>query len=157
MRRFLQIGEEGVHHIVHEDGAIEMLPVVGEKIINSPSNIDYTITINGLDLGDPVLTARSIALNYPGVEAKYIERAYEITSNEARYGINVQVGDIEAEQGMETALSEKRNNLLAQAIVAKPEEFDAVWDRGFQDYLRSGGQAIIDERAAKYDAMYGDN
>ncbi len=155
VRRFLQIGEEGVHHIVHEDGAIEMLPVVGEKIMNSPSNIDYTITINGLDLGDPVLTARSVALNYPGVDARFIERAYEITSNEARYGINAQVGEIKAQEGMDTALAEKRNNLLAQAIVAKVEEFDAVWDRGFNDYLRSGGQAIIDERAQKYDAMYG--
>ncbi len=123
--------------------------------MNSPSNIDYTITINGLDLGDPVLTARSVALNYPGVDARFIERAYEITSNEARYGINAQVGEIKAQEGMDTALAEKRNNLLAQAIVAKVEEFDAVWDRGFNDYLRSGGQAIIDERAQKYDAMYG--
>ena len=103
-----------------------------------------------------VPTARSVALNYPGVDARFIERAYEITSNEARYGINAQVGEIKAQEGMDTALAEKRNNLLPpRPSWPKVEEFDAVWDRGFNDYLRSGGQAIIDERAQKYDAMYG--
>ncbi|MCK9526130.1 MAG: extracellular solute-binding protein [Limnochordia bacterium] len=153
-RRFLQIGEEGVHHMITESGAVQSLPVVGEKIMNSPQNIDYTIVINGLDLGDPVLTSKSIALNYSGVDARFIEPAYIITSNEARYGKNVQVGEIRAEEGMGTVLSEKRNTLLAQAVVAKPGEFDAVWDRGFTDYLRSGGQAIINERAQKYDVAY---
>ena len=153
-RRFLQIGEEGVHHAITEDGAIQALPVVGEKIMNSPLNIDYTIVINGLDLGDPVLTSKSIALNYAGVAARFIEAAYVITDHQARYGKNFQVGEIMAEEGMGTVLSEKRNALLAQAVVAKPGEFDAVWDRGFTDYLRSGGQAIIDERAKKYDARY---
>ena len=153
-RRFLQIGEEGVNHMVTEAGAIKSLPVTGEKIMNSPQNIDYTIVINGLDLGDPALTSKSIALNYAGVDARFIEPAYIITSNQARYGKNVQVGEIRAEEGMGTVLSEKRNNLLAQAVVAKVEDFDQVWDRGFTDYLRSGGQAIINERAQKYDAAY---
>lgn len=153
-RRFLQTGEEGVHHVITADGAVQALPVTGEKIMNSPQNIDYTIVINGLDLGDPALTSKSIALNYAGVDARFIEAAYVITDNGARYGKNFQVGEITAEEGMGTVLSEKRNTLLAQAVVAKPGEFDAVWDRGFTDYLRSGGQAIINERAKKYDAMY---
>ena len=92
-----------------------------------------------------------------GVDARFITRAYELTNRDARYGQNVSVGEIVAEEGMGPVLTEKRDNLLVQAVVAKPEDFDSVWDRGFQDYLRSGGQAIIDERAAKYDKFYGDN
>lgn len=153
-RIFLQIGEEGVNHEVLEDGSIKMLAATGEKIMNSPNNIDYTLTINGLDLGDPELTIKSLALAYPGVDKRYIEKAYVTTNNDARYNKNVQVGDIEAEQGMGPALAEKRDKLLVQAVVAKPEEFDKVWDAGFQDYLRSGGQAIIDERRAKYEQYY---
>ncbi len=153
-RSFLQIGEEGVSHAIQESGAVQALPVTGERIMNSPQNIDYTITINGLDLGDPTLNSRSVALNYSGVDSRFIEKAYNITSNEARYGQNIQVGEIESEQGMGTVLSEKRNNLLVQSIVAKPNSFDSVWDRAFQDYLRSGGQAIINERAKKYDDSY---
>ena len=91
------------------------------------------------------------------MDPRLIDKAYELTNRDARYAKNVSVGDILAEEGMGPVLSEKRDNLLIQAIVAKPEEFDSVWDRGFQDYLRSGGQAIIDERAEKYAKYYGDN
>lgn len=153
-RVFLQIGEEGVTHEVLEDGTIKTIAATGEKIMNSPNNIDYTITINGLELGDPELTSKSVALGYAGVDKRFIEKAYPLTNRDARYETNIQVGDIEAEQGMGPALKEKRDNLLAQAVVAKPENFDTVWDRGFQDYLNSGGQAIIDERLAKYEQFY---
>ena len=153
-RKFLQIGEEGVTHEVLEDGTIKTIAATGDKIMNSPQNIDYTITINGLELGDPELTIRSLALGYAGVDKRFIEIAYPITNNDARYNKNVQVGDIGAEEGMGPALKEKRDNLLIQAVVAKPDQFDSVWDRGFEDYLRSGGQAIIDERTAKYEQYY---
>lgn len=153
-RRFLQIGQEGVTHEVLEDGTIKTIAATGDKIMNSPNNIDYTITINGLELGDPELTSRSLALGYAGVDKRFIEKAYMLTNRDTRYEKNVQVGDIVAEQGMGPALKEKRDTLLAQAVVAKPEDFDAVWDRGFQDYLNSGGQAIINERRAKYEQFY---
>ena len=107
-RRFLQIGEEGVTHVVLPDGAVQTIAATGEKIMNSPQNIDYTITINGLDLGDPELTAKSVALNYAGVYKRFIERAYHITSNQARYNKNFQVGEIKSEEGMQTVLKEKR-------------------------------------------------
>jgi len=66
------------------------------------------------------------------------------------------VGEIKAEEGMQTVLTQKRDNLLARAIVAPPDQFDRVWDEGFADYLRSGGQAIINERLQKYEAIYGE-
>ena len=64
------------------------------------------------------------------------------------------MGEIKSEEGMQTVLKEKRDNLLIRAIVAKPEDFDRVWDAGFADYLRSGGQAIINERGQKYEQYY---
>ena len=153
-RRFLQIGEKGVTHEVLADGTIKTIAATGEKIMNSPNNIDYTITINGLDLGDPDLNIKSVALGYGGVDKRYIEVAYNITSNHARYGKNYKVGEIKSEEGMGPALKEKRDNLLIQAIVAKPKDFDAVWDKGYADYLRSGAQAIINERKEKYEKYY---
>ena len=155
-RKFLQIGVPDINHKVHEDGAIESIPATGDHIMNSPLNIDYTMTINGLDLGDEDLTTRSIAFSYPGVKAEVIADAYE---NSTRGGIiaqNINVGDITSETGMGPALSEKRDVVLNQAVVAKPEDFKQVFDAGMQDYLASGGQAIMDERAEKWEAMYGD-
>lgn len=150
-RSFLQIGEEGVTHEVMEDGAVKTLAVTGEKIMNSPNNIDYTITINGLDLGDPEKNIKSIALGYAGVEASYIEQAYNYSIQDGRYGQNYNFGEITSEAGMGPALSDKRNTLLTQSVVAEADKFDSVFDSGMNDYLSSGGQAIIDERQTAWE------
>ncbi len=151
-RKYLQIGDPGVHYEIQADGAIKALPVKGEKIINAAQNIDYTLTINGLDLGEPGLTARSLALSYAGVPGRYIEEAYKTQVTDVRISKHYNLGEIKAEEGMGPALSEKRNNMLVQSVVAKPADFDRIFDNGLKDYLGSGGQAIIDERAAKIKA-----
>lgn len=155
-RIFLQFGEEGVTHEKMPDGSYRMLPVTGEKIMNSPNNIDYTITVNGIDLGDPELTVKTIANNYAAVDKRYIEIAHQITTHEGRVGKNVNVGEIKAETGQGQALKEKRDTILNKAVVAPVSEFDKVYDSGMKDYLNSGGQAIIDERKAKWEEFYGD-
>lgn len=153
-RNFLQIGEKGVTHEVMPDGAIKAIAAVGAKIMNSPNNIDYTITCNGLDLGNAKLTANSIALGYGGVDARFIEKAFVTASKDSRIIKHFNCGEIKSEAGMDAPLKEKRDKLLIQAIVAKPADFDKVWDQSFKDYLASGGQAIIDERKTKYDQFY---
>ena len=139
-------------HEKQADGSVKTIKATGAKIMNSPSNIDYTITINGLDLGDPALTTKSLALAYAGVDKRYIEKSWNIQHHDARISASYNFGEIKAEEGMGPALQEKRNNLLVQSIVAKPAQFESVWTAGFQDYLNSGGQAIINERRAKMEA-----
>jgi len=153
-RKFLQIGEEGVTHEVMPDGAIKLIAATGEKIMNSGNNIDYTITINGLELGDPDLTTRSLALGYAGVDARFIQKSFEVANRDGFVPQNFNVGEIKAEEGMGQVLKEKRDILLAQAIICPTDQFDEVWDEYFQDYLNSGGQAIIDERLAAYEKFY---
>src|SRR5690606_9036653 len=155
-RIFLQFGEEGVTHEKLPDGSLMTLATTGEKIMNSPANIDYTITSNGLDLGDPELTVKSIANGYAGVDKRFIEIANQITTNQGRIGQNVSVGEIKAESGQGQALKEKRDTILNRAVVASVDEFDAIYDSGMQDYLNSGGQAIIDERREAWERVYGD-
>ncbi len=155
-RQFLQIGDEGVTHEVQPDGSVKMIAVTGEKIMNSVNNIDYTITCNGLDLGDPDKTIKSIALGYSGIDTRYIEKAYAASITDARIGKNINVGTIAAEQGVGTSLTDKRNTFLDQAVVAGTDEFDGIFDAGLNDYLNSGGQAIIDERKAAWEKYFGD-
>ena len=154
-RVFLQFGEEGVTHETMPDGSLKTIAATGEKIMNSPANIDYTITSNGLDLGDPEKTVKSIANAYAGVDAKYIEIASRITTNDGLVGKNANVGEIKAEDGQGQALKEKRDNFLNKAVVAPVDKFDAEYDSGMKDYLGSGGQAIIDERAAAWEKYFG--
>jgi len=153
-KTFLQIGEEGVTHEVLEDGTIKTIAATDEKIINSQYNIDYTITNNGLDLGDVDLRMRSMALGYGGVDASFIVKAYAASVNDGRVFEHFNCGAIEAEEGVGEMLKEKRDAFLAQSIVAKPDDFDKVFDAGIADYLSSGGQAIIDERLAAYAKYY---
>lgn len=153
-RKFIQIGEEGVTHEKQSDGSVKILGAKGDKIMNSPNNIDYTITINGLDLGDPVITTKSLANGYAGVDSRYIVKASEVAVKDAHVDKRVTVGPIKAEEGQGPALTAKRDKLLDQAVVAKPDQFDEVFDSGLKDYLKSGGQAIIDERKAAYEKYY---
>jgi len=154
-RVFLQFGEEGVTHEKLPDGSLKTIAATGEKIMNSPANIDYTITSNGLDLGDPEKTVKSIANGYAGVDSKYIEIAFQITTHDGRVGKNANAGEIKAEEGQGQALKEKRDALLNKAVVAPVDKFDSIFDSGMKDYLTTGGQAIIDERTAAWEKYYG--
>lgn len=153
-RIYLQFGDEGSTYQKTADGAYQTIKGEGDKIMNSGNNIDYTITINGIDLGDDELTMKSMALNYAGIDAKYVARAYEVAKNEGRVAATYNVGKVNAEEGMGTSLKEKRDTLLTKAVTASTDKFDSVYDSGMSDYMASGGQAIIDERTQKFAEFY---
>lgn len=154
--QYLQIGDEGVTHTVEPNGAIATQAATGDAIMNSGQNIDYTLTVNGLKLVDEEITNLSRALNYPGIDPEDVTTAHEIANTDLRVGKNVNVGAIEAEEGVGDTLSAKRDMVYDNAVVAAEADFDKVWDDGIADYLSSGGQAIIDEREEKWVATFGD-
>ena len=154
--QYLQIGEEGVTQTVTDSGAISIQAATGDAIQNSGMNIDYTITCNGLHLMSDELTVKSLAYTYAGIEPELVEQADAIAKTDSRIGVNVQTGNIEAEAGIGDVLSSKRDQIYDQAVSAPLDKFDETWDNGISDYLASGGQAIMDERAAAWEATYGD-
>ena len=155
--QYLQLGDEGVTHNVLEDGSYEIIAATGDPIQNSGFNIDYTITCNGLNLADPDKTVLSIAHSYAGIDPAIVKEANKIANTDARHEKNVNVGVIEAEDGMGTALAEKRDILYDMAVSCAVADFDATWDKYMEDYLSSGGQDIIDERTEKWNATFGDS
>ena len=153
--KYLQIGDEGVTHNVLEGGAIQTVAATGDAIMNSGMNIDYTITCNGLNLGDAKLTSLSKAYTYAANEPELVQQADKIAGTDLRVGKNVNVGAIEAEAGVGDTLSAKRDQTYDNAVVASPDQFDAVWDEYISDYLSAGGQDIMDERAEKWEKFFG--
>ncbi|MDC7279897.1 extracellular solute-binding protein [Butyrivibrio fibrisolvens] len=153
--KYLQIGDEGVTHNVLEDGAIECIAATGDPIMNSGNNIDYTITCNGLNLGDEDLTLLSMAHSYPCCDPEDVQRALDIAATDNKIAKNVKVPEIVAENGMGEALGSKRDVVYDTALAAKEADFDKVWDSAIEDYLASGGQAIMDERTEKFEAKFG--
>lgn len=156
VRKYMQIGEEGINHEVMEDGSYKILGATGDYIQNSLYNIDLTITNNGLNLDTPEITVASIAQGYAGVEPEYIVRAFDKSDWDITLIKNAKLGSVETESTLGISLNEKRDAFLSKAVTASVEEFDAVFDAGMSEYLSAGGQAIIDERTEKWEAAYGD-
>ena len=153
--QYLQIGDEGVTHNVLEDGAIELIPATGDPIMNSGNNIDYTITCNGLHLESEDLTLLSMAHSYPCCDPEDVQKALDVAATDNKVAKNVKVPEIVAENGMGEALGSKRDVVYDTALAAKEADFDKVWDSAIEDYLASGGQAIMDERTEKFEAKFG--
>lgn len=153
--QYLQIGDEGVTHNVLESGAIQTVAATGDAIMNSGQNIDYTITCNGLHFTDEALTKLSQAYNYAENDPDIVAEADKIAQTDAKPSKNVNVGEITAEANVGDTLSAKRDQVYDNAVIASEAEFDGVWDSMLADYLSSGGQAIMDERAEKWNAVYG--
>ncbi len=152
---YLQLGDEGVTHNKLDNGAYEIVAATGDAIQNSGFNIDYTITCNGMKLQDNDITVKSRAYSYANIDPALVEAAHKICNTDMKVGKNVNVGAIESEEGQGPALAEKRDIIYDTAVSASVADFEKVWDNGMADYLSSGGQAIIDERTAKWEATFG--
>jgi len=146
---FLQIGQEGVNHkIVNGLPQTIATPPLHTWFMNSPNNIDMTIPINGIELGSDELNAKVVGLSYGTISPDVILTAYTAATTNARgpaiwqatTKINQYSGD----------LREKADDLLSLAITAKPENFNHVWENGVKEWLKSGGQEVLDERQSLY-------
>ena len=151
---YLQMGDEGVTHTKLESGAIQLMAATGDAIQNSGKNIDYTITCNGTNYGDPELATKSITYGYAGIDPALVAQADKVARNDGISPKNVNVGEIEAEAGVGDTLSAKRDQIYDNAVVASVADFDAIWDQFMADYLSAGGQAIMDEREAKWNQYF---
>jgi putative aldouronate transport system substrate-binding protein len=146
-RYFLQIGEEGVTHEL-VNGVPKMIAATNEKIMNSSQNIDYTIMINGLDVGDDSLYAQALAQSYT-VDPQLITDAYANSMRNGRPSTIVPVV-LSASGPVNQTLTDMGKTLMAEAVTCSPADFDATWDANIQEWLDAGAQSVIDERAAKY-------
>ncbi|MCR5501956.1 MAG: extracellular solute-binding protein [Lachnospiraceae bacterium] len=154
--KYLQAGDEGVTHEVLDSGAIQIIAAEGDAIQNSGKNIDYTITCNGTYFGDTALADLSRAYGYADQDPELVSQADKISLTDGIAPINVNVGEISAEAGVGDTLSSKRDQIYDNAVVAPVADFDSTWDSFMDDYLSSGGQDIMDERAAKWEEYFGD-
>ncbi|MBO4389384.1 MAG: extracellular solute-binding protein [Lachnospiraceae bacterium] len=154
--QYLQLGDEGVTCEKLADGSYKSIAATGDAIINSQYNIDYTITCNGLNLGDAAKTAATMANSYAEIEPELVVRANEIANIDAVHEQNVNVGNVESENGMGTTLGEKRDICYDKAVAAPVADFDKTWDQYYKDYMSAGGKEIQKEREEKWVSTYGD-
>lgn len=162
--RFLQLGMEGIHHVIDEDGSIVMLDqtdIDDEWFQPSGMNFDITLTMNNIGPwvfdGDESAAVATLSRAYPDIEPEAVLEAREFgTLNNIMFR-NVMLRTIRAEDGMSGALADLRNQIFHRMIAqVSPENFDAEWEREYDIYLNTGGRAIIEERDAAWVEAFGD-
>ena len=145
--QYLQIGEAGRNHnIVNGVPSIIARPAGDPWFQNSAQNIDYTMPMNGVEMGSTTLNARVLALSYGSIPSATIENAYAVSIRNGRAPVVRQVTTL-VNQYTQT-LQDKGTALLSQAITATPANFDRIWDAGVADWLASGAQEVYNERAS---------
>jgi putative aldouronate transport system substrate-binding protein len=146
---YLQVGQEGVNHnIVNGVPNTVGRPAGDPWFMNSGNNIDYTMPMNGVEMGSPELNAQVLALSYGNTPPDVIVNAYMTSTSNARAQAVYQAAT-KINQYTQ-ALQEKADAILAQAITCKPADFDRIWDAGIKDFLASGAQEVLDERSSLY-------
>ena len=158
-RLFLQVGEEGYHHDIAMVGGYEVPIMIefdteGPRRMYSPQNIDLTLVVNGIDLGSQDANAASMSLAFPGIDPQLVADSYNIA---LYHGFQMPVvtvpGGLPHNDQFAPTFQELVSQLLAQAIVADPADFDAVWEAGMQGMLNAGAQQAMDERRAGLSAV----
>jgi putative aldouronate transport system substrate-binding protein len=144
---FLQLGPEGIAHDM-VDSLPQMKPAAGLWVQNSSQNLDYTIPVNGLELGDPDLNIKALARGF-NVRPELINDAYQTAMNNS-WSLPVIPVELTVGGPYQQILRDKFRNFIALAVTSRPAEFDRVWNEGFTDWMDSGARAVIEERAAKY-------
>lgn len=116
------------------------------------NSVDITMITQGQDLGDDEKNWEAAAASVPEQFREYVKEAYRISQTDTIQYANFTT-PIEAENKYLPTLEVKYGELLVKTIMAKPEDFSGLYDKLIEDYMASGGEAIMQERTEAYQAM----
>ncbi|WP_139998020.1 extracellular solute-binding protein [Paenibacillus paridis] len=148
----LQNGVENENYTLVED-----IPVAAENPTVEATNRmfnsgDMAIISNGKQLGSLEKNLKARAFQMPKAFQEQVAVAQDIANTDT---IDLILLDrpIEAQTKYATTLLDKFNEIIVKTTMAKPDQFDSIYESMLKDYMSSGGQAILDERTALYKEM----
>ncbi|RXZ78655.1 extracellular solute-binding protein [Paenibacillaceae bacterium] len=147
---FMQYGEAGVNHEM-ENGIPKVITQTGDNMQTSYLNLDYTLVVNGVELGDPQKNIEALAASAPGLE-DVAEQSYRINTTDTYTEFFFDT-PIESEIKFGKTLGDLNKQMTDRLIVVKPEEFDALYDQLVAEYMSAGGQAVMEEKIKVYREM----
>jgi len=147
---FLQYGQEGVNHKM-VNGIPQVINQTGDNMQTSYLNLDYTLVVNGVELGDPEKNIKALAASAPGYE-EVAEQSYKISTTDTYTSFFFDTPN-ESNIKFGKTLGDMNKLMTDKLIVCKPSEFDALYDKLVAEYLAAGAQAVTDENVKIYKAM----
>lgn len=149
---YLQNGEKGVHFSDLKNG-LPVNVVPNDKLPDDKKAnfIDLSIIVIGKEFGSEEKNIEAASSGYPGYEELY-KQTYNIAMTDANFMPHIDKS-IEAKSKYSKALSDKDVEILVKSITCKPGDFDKTYDSLVDQYLKAGGQEVIDETRAAYKAM----
>lgn len=147
----IQNGIEGQHHTIVNGIPI---PINSDEVNKIMYNkYEYTnLIVGGLDYG-------SLEKNIEAAASQQPEFLQELIKNNIMYSLDEGWTyprfdrPVESEIKYGSTLTDKANETILTSILSKPEEFDRIYDAGIVEYLKIGGQEVIDEKRAIYKEM----
>lgn len=154
--KLLRWGEEGTNYTL-KDGIPTVSPE--QKAVNDKdrfNNGDLTLMWNGTYGATEDLIFKQVAAADPKWGAATVTAMKMAAKDGYRdYNSNPAFDTaIDAASKYQTNLNKIYLDGLAKIIMAKPSDFDKTYDSILQDYLKNGGQEIIDQKKAAYKAMH---
>lgn len=152
----LQNGVEGITYDLNEDG----IPVVKtpdeanhDKTFNSMQNIDYTLLINGQWLDSEEKMMKAQAMSYQEYADLYEQEYIVGNTDPINTGWHFET-ILEAGAQYGTSLTAYEKEMVTKVVMSDPAEAPALFDKMLNQYLSMGGQAVMDEKLAAWDAAH---
>lgn len=149
---YLQNGEMGVNYTkVDENG----IPLDLKATADVPNEYkmhagDVVFIANGMNYGSDEINAKAAALAFPGYEDQ-IKKCIEYADVGAYY-VPTFTGIIQSRLDYGSTVTSKEAEFLVKVTTCKPEELDATYDYWCNEILKAGGDKIIEEQRAAYQA-----
>ncbi len=149
--QYMAFGEEGVHHDVVDGFPVRNGSDEDKNLLFNTG--DMLIITNGIDFGSPEKN-----LQYFGLVIDEPHRAMAIENRKMAQKDAVQQPikfdkPLDSEAKHSVVMLEKYEELLVKSMMAKPDQFDAVYEASLKDFMVTAGNEVFAERAAAYEAM----
>ncbi|MUT65785.1 extracellular solute-binding protein [Paenibacillus sp. NEAU-GSW1] len=148
----MQNGVEGENYTL-QDGVPFVKTDASDEVKNRIYNYgDMAIISNGKQLGDAEKNVEAYVVGMPEAFQEETRKALSISRSDTVKPVLFD-RPIEAEAKYGTALLDKFEEIVVKTVMAKPDQFDSVYESVMKDFMANGGQAILDERTKAYAEM----
>ncbi|WP_017691262.1 extracellular solute-binding protein [Paenibacillus sp. PAMC 26794] len=128
---------------------VDGIPVVKEDATQEAmdrlfTSGDTAIISNGKNIGDEATNEKAWILGFPTNNQEMLKQSLTIANTDT-VGPIIFDKPIEAEMKYSTALKDKLDVIIVKTAMAKPADFDAVFDKEMADFMSLGGTELKKE------------